>query len=577
MSVLGDRVHLMSEPVITPPGGGADDVGARDVSGLRAVGDLRDLDARGVVEAIVASRRAADAHEARLLALAVHFVDLHPVVPGRRAASWDPDEKLPVGSKPRPKRGELTDQAEQTDTTDRTDQPALTDRTNRIDRIAGEGTPSVAEYAVEELGAALGVPYRTALQLVADALELCYRLPRLWALVQAGSLQAWKGRQVAQLTMDVSPVAAGFVDRHLAFEAAKNRVPGLGRLRALVHEALLQHDPEVAAAREEAALARRGVWFDHRDSTATTQLSATLDTLDALDLDNTLSDLADQLRQLGDTDPLDVRRAHALGALAHPQHLLDLTGGPDQAAGPADGRDAGDGGDAGEGDNAGDGGVVDTTGAGSSERPVLRLRNKTTAHLYLHVSLADLIAGQVGTLPDNPPGTDDSQAGQDEEPRTATGWVEKLGPATLDLIRDWLTRADSIQLRAVLHAAEPGAGGDPDAGDDGAGGGPWPAVDQHDPPEWMREIVTLRDGHCVFPGCTVDARGCDQDHIVAYVPIDEGGPPGQTSVQNLACLCRRHHRLKTFTAWRYQRLPDGDYQWTSPTGHTYLARPIPKR
>jgi hypothetical protein len=41
-------------------------------------------------------------------------------------------------------------------------------------------------------------------------------------------------------------------------------------------------------------------------------------------------------------------------------------------------------------------------------------------------------------------------------------------------------------------------------------------------------------------------------------------------------LCRRHHRLKTLTAWRYRRLPDGDYEWTSPTGQTYLASPTPK-
>ena len=55
------------------------------------------------------------------------------------------------------------------------------------------------------------------------------------------------------------------------------------------------------------------------------------------------------------------------------------------------------------------------------------------------------------------------------------------------------------------------------------------AVDGHDPPEWMRELVILRDGHCVFPWCTVDARPADLDHIDPYVPIDEGGPPGQTN------------------------------------------------
>ncbi len=109
------------------------------------------------------------------------------------------------------------------------------------------------------------------------------------------------------------------------------------------------------------------------------------------------------------------------------------------------------------------------------------------------------------------------------------------------------------------------------------------AVDAHDPPGWMRELVVLRDRHCVFPGCTIDARACDLDHLHPYVPLEQGGPPGQTSPANLACLCRRHHRAKTFAGWRYRRLPDppddpddtGDgnpgptYEWTSPTLRTY--------
>jgi hypothetical protein len=101
-------------------------------------------------------------------------------------------------------------------------------------------------------------------------------------------------------------------------------------------------------------------------------------------------------------------------------------------------------------------------------------------------------------------------------------------------------------------------------------------VDAHDPPPAMRESVILRDGVCCFPGCRVDARACDLDHLLAYVCLDEGGPPGQTSLENLACLCRRHHRLKTFTAWTYTRLVDGRYGWTSPHGHVYYSVPQPK-
>ena len=68
----------------------------------------------------------------------------------------------------------------------------------------------------------------------------------------------------------------------------------------------------------------------------------------------------------------------------------------------------------------------------------------------------------------------------------------------------------------------------------------------------------------------VDARSCDLDHTIPY---DENGPPGQTRPENLAALCRRHHRAKTTGRWRYLRTPDGDYQWHGPYGTTYLVTP----
>ena len=94
------------------------------------------------------------------------------------------------------------------------------------------------------------------------------------------------------------------------------------------------------------------------------------------------------------------------------------------------------------------------------------------------------------------------------------GAVEKLGPATLTKIREWVGHSQ-VSIRPVLDLASTDS------------------VDEHDPPEWMREIVILRDGHCVFPWCTVDARATDLDHIDPYVPMDQGGPPGQTNPHNL--------------------------------------------
>ncbi|MCW2797250.1 HNH endonuclease signature motif containing protein, partial [Nocardioides sp.] len=97
------------------------------------------------------------------------------------------------------------------------------------------------------------------------------------------------------------------------------------------------------------------------------------------------------------------------------------------------------------------------------------------------------------------------------------------------------------------------------------------AVDEYKPPAWMDDQVRLRDRHCVFPWCERDSRSCDLDHIDPYDPGtgDDPGPPGQTRPENLAPLCRRHHRTKTAGRWRYVRNRDGTYTWTSPHRHRY--------
>ena len=85
----------------------------------------------------------------------------------------------------------------------------------------------------------------------------------------------------------------------------------------------------------------------------------------------------------------------------------------------------------------------------------------------------------------------------------------------------------------------------------------------------IREHVIVRDGTCVFPWCGRNARLCDLDHIVAY---DHDHPElgGPTSTDNLAALCRHHHRLKTHGRWRYEMTEPGVFVWTSPLGNTYL-------
>lgn len=69
---------------------------------------------------------------------------------------------------------------------------------------------------------------------------------------------------------------------------------------------------------------------------------------------------------------------------------------------------------------------------------------------------------------------------------------------------------------------------------------------------------------CVAPGCRMPAYNCDLDHR------DPHSRGGRTHNDNRAPLCRHHHMMRHHTPWQYERLPNGDHQWTSPLGHTYL-------
>src|SRR5699024_4044722 len=84
--------------------------------------------------------------------------------------------------------------------------------------------------------------------------------------------------------------------------------------------------------------------------------------------------------------------------------------------------------------------------------------------------------------------------------------------------------------------------------------------------------VRLRDGTCRHPGCTVPADYCDLDHLV---PFDHSDPAtgGHTEEFNLGCFCRRHHRFKHSSGWRYTMDPDGTLHVTTPEGHHISTHP----
>jgi hypothetical protein len=92
-------------------------------------------------------------------------------------------------------------------------------------------------------------------------------------------------------------------------------------------------------------------------------------------------------------------------------------------------------------------------------------------------------------------------------------------------------------------------------------------VDSYEIPDRHRDRVQLRDHTCRFPNCPVPATRCDLDH---RTPHNQGGP---TCPCNLTPLCRRHHRAKPFSRWRYRTLAPSHYLWTSPHGRLFHVGP----
>ncbi len=81
--------------------------------------------------------------------------------------------------------------------------------------------------------------------------------------------------------------------------------------------------------------------------------------------------------------------------------------------------------------------------------------------------------------------------------------------------------------------------------------------------------VVARDRTCRAPGCRTPARSADIDHTRDHA---EGG---HTAHDNLALLCRHHHRLKHEGGWLVTQSRPGHLRWLSPTGHVYERGPDP--
>lgn len=75
----------------------------------------------------------------------------------------------------------------------------------------------------------------------------------------------------------------------------------------------------------------------------------------------------------------------------------------------------------------------------------------------------------------------------------------------------------------------------------------------------LRKALSVRDGHCRWPGCERPASLCDGHHLVHWVH------GGATDLDNLVLLCKRHHRMVHEGGWQLVRDDEGRIIPIAPT------------
>lgn len=146
--------------------------------------------------------------------------------------------------------------------------------------------------------------------------------------------------------------------------------------------------------------------------------------------------------------------------------------------------------------------------------------------------------------------------GAAERPAELAGY----GPVPAGVARKLLASADPVFRRLLTDPS-----------------GTVTAVDpaRYRPTPGLEAMIRARDLTCRFPGCrrpaTSARSGVDLDHTRPW-------PAGTTTPDNLAALCRHHHRVKhsgdqNSRGWALEQNGAGGLTWTTPGGHTYLTEP----
>jgi hypothetical protein len=456
--------------------------------------------------------------------------------------------------------------------------------------------------------------------LIGDALSIRHRLPLLWARVKAGEVLAWKAREIARRTSELSLVSVLVVDRVVTGQV---ELLAWGRFEKLLEATLLQVDEKTYQQRAARAAAQRDVRATQSGDGLRT-LVARVDAGDATAFLALVNRVAECLAEEGDEDPVAVRRSKAVGIIAYQARLRDLlarhVNDPDVCPTPEEQVAAHQ---------------ADDTDPWAADLPAAGW--ETDRHGNVHQPGFDDLDDDCWTTQHPAPPDGDEQWSEEPPVEEADlAWYRShrdshptADQSTVDdhpvAETKTATETEPTPMSAPVPVAftRPPAGGRfdlrPFRPAERAGGprvvihvhvadqtlveqhgvvrtahGPvtveqfrhWltqadptitirpvldpattAAVDAYEIPQRLRQAMAVRHPGSVWPfspATTISTGGrLDLDHTI---PHTKHGPPGQTAMGNLGPLTRTEHRAKTLGGWQARQPDCGTYLWRSPEG-----------
>ena len=403
---------------------------------------------------------------------------------------------------------------------------------------------TVSEWAVDEVATALSITSAKAQAWMVQSLQLVGRLPATLEALAAGEL-TWD--HAAAMCQVVAPLD----DEHRA-EAEARVLARLGhktptQLRAAAHRVVQRLDGQAISRRVETALRERGIRLHPTGDGLGTLCLTDLPLPVLRAVQDALRQYADAAQAPGDRRTRQQRMADCLVDLVLRPGAHGLAPVQAQLTVIASVRTLLGGDDPGEVA----GGVVPA----ETVRALARALGLLPAHAAVGAPSAPAEAAPADAEP-----TEAAHAAR----CAAAGLTDLLDARTLSgtalAHRPHIAVVDELtgQLLALTDAAGLRAG---------RALGPPPPTDRYPPTDALRRHVQLRDRRCRFPGCRRPGRGCDQHHLTRW-------PLGDTSAENLCCLCRHHHRLvHQAPGWQLHALADGALRFTTPTGQVLVTHP----